>query len=260
MNKIHRFNKLIIWLVLFLVLETSVYLVLTDNNALSDFYRWFHWIIDFIICLFFLYDFFWLRMKASSSKLKFFTFNFIDFIASIPELAFIFFYLFFVFLFNPDLKVEDVFEGASGLRYLKVILVFRIMRLGKAGALFLKSSLKERGWTLRLAVQLSFMILFLSSIGLYYLEQGKNEFFATFWDCFWWSAYTMATIGYEGANMPVTDIGKVWSLVLCGTGIALIGVFTATVVDLFIADEGINERLDKIEEKIDNLTKNIDKK
>ena len=105
--------------------------------------------------------------------------------------------------------------------------------------------------------------MFFCALGLFYIEgldQNGDPFFNSFKNCLWWCAYTMATIGYEGVEMPFTIAGKTWALVLVGTGIALIGVFTATLVDLFIGDEETKKRLDKIEANIDNLTKNIDKK
>jgi len=279
-NKVSKFDKIIVWLIAILIIETSIWYYIMDLNISSPFYNKFHYIFDLIICTFFLYDFFWLRLKKSNNKLSFFTFNFLDFIASLPELLFVFVATIViplppeassiipgasvVFMNNPDLieLKEQASVNAVGLRFVKILLVFRIFRLGKGMIYFLKSSLKRKGWTLRLAAQLSIMVMFVSSVGLFLLEGARdpNSHFSNFADCFWWSAYTMATIGYEGAEMPVTVLGQLLSLILCGVGIALIGVFTATIVDLFVEDDKTNKRLDDIEAKIDNIVDKIDKK
>jgi len=262
-NKVSKFDKIIVWLISILILETSIWYYITDLNVSSPFYNKFHYIFDLIICSFFLYDFFWLRFKKSNNKLRFFTFNFLDFIASLPEILFVCLAWFIIFIKNPDLieLKEQAWETPVGLRFFKILLIFRIFRLGKVMIHFVKSSLKKKGWTLRLAAQLSIMVMFVSSIVLYLYEgRDPDSHFSTFADCFWWSAYTMATIGYEGADMPVTFLGKLFSLILCGVGIALIGVFTATVVDLFVEDDKTNKRLDNIESKIDNIVDKIDKK
>lgn len=78
-------------------------------------------------------------------------------------------------------------------------------------------------------------------------------------DALWWAATTVTTVGY-GDRFPVTGQGRVAAVVLMLTGIALIGVVTASVAAWFIrtfggdtTNDGVSrseliERLDRLEQ------------
>ena len=78
--------------------------------------------------------------------------------------------------------------------------------------------------------------------------------FASLFDSLWWSVITLTTVGY-GDIVPITPEGKVFSILLIGMGIGLIGTFTGYITDFFIQDEEINERLIRIEDKLDRFIK-----
>ena len=55
----------------------------------------------------------------------------------------------------------------------------------------------------------------------------------------------------------MTSEGKMFTMILVAGGIVLIGSFTAMVVDYFIKDDEISDRLTKIEEKVDEILRKM---
>ena len=96
----------------------------------------------------------------------------------------------------------------------------------------------------------------MTSLSIYILEKDINPYFETFEDAFWWSLFTLSTIGYADV-LPITSEGKMFTMILVAGGIVLIGSFTAMIVDYFIKDEEINERLNRIENKVDKILKKL---
>lgn len=87
----------------------------------------------------------------------------------------------------------------------------------------------------------------------------------TFGQALWWAPVTMFTVGY-GDEVPVTTAGRLVAVVLMVTGVALIGVVTASVASWFIAanrmtrelatppgEIELRDRLAQLEAKIDVL-------
>jgi len=60
------------------------------------------------------------------------------------------------------------------------------------------------------------------------VERGRGGNIASFGDALWWAATTMTTVGY-GDRYPVTGQGRLIAVALMLSGIALLGVVTATV-------------------------------
>lgn len=72
------------------------------------------------------------------------------------------------------------------------------------------------------------MILFVASLAILDAERGRDGAnIESFGDAFWWAATTVTTVGY-GDRFPVTGTGRAIAAGLMLSGIALIGVVTAT--------------------------------
>jgi len=77
-------------------------------------------------------------------------------------------------------------------------------------------------------------------------------------DALWWAAVTTTTVGY-GDVSPVTGEGRLIAVVLMLVGIAVVGVFTATLASFFFEQDKTTElarlegRLREIESKLDRL-------
>ena len=73
----------------------------------------------------------------------------------------------------------------------------------------------------------------LISIVFYYVEVVKNPKIITYMDALWWGFATATTTGY-GDITPVTITGKIISIVLMLTGLALFGMFTALFAEVVL--------------------------
>ena len=215
-------EKLILVLSIYVVLElyiSSIYQF--SKPTLVLFER-----IDFAICLIFLTDFFYYLYKSENKKI-FLKGHWIDFISSIP--------------FVGVLRIG---------RFVRIVRVFRLIRSGKV---FYEYINKNKSYsTLQVILMLTGLLILLSSISVFTIENPVNPEFGSLLDSFWWSVVTLSTVGY-GDVVPITPEGKVFSVMLIGMGIVLIGTLTGFLTDYFIDDEELIERLERIEDKLDRL-------
>lgn len=210
-------------------------------------------IIDNIICIFFLVDFFYTLFTVKSKK-NYLKWGWIDFISSIP---------FFNFT-----------------RFGRIILIIRILRIlfqfkNYRNFIFFIFKNKLRGIFL-IVISSTFIIAVMSALIVLHYEQDlaisniKNAK-----DALWWSFVTITTVGY-GDYVPITDEGRVMSIILMTTGVTLLSSLTAYLGSLFFQEydpvkenmyakherkvimkklEALSNKLDSIEKKInDNKT------
>ena len=93
------------------------------------------------------------------------------------------------------------------------------------------------------------LVLFVASLAVLDAERdhpGAN--ITTFGDALWWAATTVTTVGY-GDHYPVTLAGRAVAAGLMLSGIALIGVVTATFASWLI------ERVQEVEEAAQTATR-----
>ena len=106
------------------------------------------------------------------------------------------------------------------------------------------------------------VVISLGAVSIYSVEHGHNNSIQSIGDAFWWAIVTTTTVGY-GDVSPVTVEGRFIAVALMAVGIGFIGVFTATITSFFLeprrSDEedkkSIEERLARIESKLDELTR-----
>lgn len=67
----------------------------------------------------------------------------------------------------------------------------------------------------------------------YFVEKDHNPAVNRFIDAVWWSFTTATTTGY-GNITPVTDFGKILSIILMITGLTLFAMFTALFADMML--------------------------
>ena len=135
-------------------------------------------------------------------------------------------------------------------RFVRIIRIFRLVRSGKV---FYEYINKNKSYsTLQTILILTGLLIILSSISVFTIEHPVNPEFGALLDSFWWSVVTLSTVGY-GDVVPVTPEGKVFSVILIGMGIVLIGTLTGFLTDYFIDDEELIARLERIEDKLDRL-------
>tara|TARA_B100001123_G_C15254183_1_gene1003994 strand:+ start:741 stop:1130 length:390 start_codon:yes stop_codon:yes gene_type:complete len=106
--------------------------------------------------------------------------------------------------------------------------------------------------TLQMILILTGLLILLSSISVFTIENPVNPEFVSLLDSFWWSVLTLSTVGY-GDVVPIIPEGKVFSVILIGMGIVLIGTLIRFLTDYFIDDEEVIDRLERIKYKLDKL-------
>lgn len=75
---------------------------------------------------------------------------------------------------------------------------------------------------------------------------GSN--IATYGDALWWAMETITTVGY-GDHHPVTTAGRVVAGGLMVTGLAMVGMITATIVTWFFAELDVTREVREIEQE-----------
>jgi voltage-gated potassium channel len=155
-----------------------------------------------------------LRIYSASSRVKFFFsfFGLIDLIAILP------FYL----TLGMDLK------SLRAIRLFRILRLFKFLRYGNTMEKIKKSfnSIKRELFLFTLA---TLMLLYFSSIGIYYFEnEAQPEVFASIFDAMWWSVATLTTVGY-GDVYPITNGGKIFASVIVFIGLGLVAIPTGLI-------------------------------
>jgi voltage-gated potassium channel len=149
------------------------------------------------------------RVVVAENKLKFiFSFyGLIDLLAVIP------FYL----ATSVDLRTLRL------LRLLRLIRILKMIRYNKAINRFGRA-LAETKEELVIFTFAAFIMLFLSSVGIYHFEhEAQPNSYRTIFDCLWWSVATLTTVGY-GDIYPITVGGKIFTFCILLLGLGLIAV------------------------------------
>ncbi len=196
-----------------LVLFFSVFSIIILTYSLflpvhSEIYRLL-WYFDFVLCLFFLYDFF-KQLYETKNKFKYlYTSGWLDLISSIP-----------------------VISEMRWVRFLRIVRIFRIINtIGSFKSIiqFVKQELKRSIFGLIIFLQIT--ILFSTMILVLYIEKDVGNI-NTAEDTIWWAFITITTVGY-GDLYPVTNIGRFLAVILIFTGIFSFGAVITYLSNLF---------------------------
>jgi voltage-gated potassium channel len=167
-----------------------------------------------------------------------------------------------IIVLSPPFLVPQVLQGTRAVRALRVLRLLRFVRAAAVAAMGLRlagDALKHRRF--HYVVLATTVVVSLGAIGIFAVEHESNHAIQSIGDAFWWSVVTTTTVGY-GDVSPVTGEGRLIAVGLMIVGIGFIGVFTATVTSFFFDQErsvettALEERLDRIEAKLDALTTN----
>jgi voltage-gated potassium channel len=96
---------------------------------------------------------------------------------------------------------------------------------------------------------------------LFYISEPAVN---TYGDGIWWALVTITTVGY-GDITPLTNLGRIIASSLMVMGIGFIATITAAVSSYFITSfsdkeitiNELGEKLDKLEQEIKNLKKDL---
>lgn len=148
------------------------------------------------------------------------------------------------------------------LRLLRLLTLLNVLQR-TAGAAF-------RGSVVVYVAGASVLLVFVAALAVLDVERSAPDANLTgFGDALWWAFVTMTTVGY-GDYAPVTGTGRLIAAVLMLSGIALLGVVTATlaswIVERISAQEqgsqaatqaeitALSVQLDQLQETLDRRT------
>lgn len=135
-------------------------------------------------------------------------------------------------LISPEFKLLRL------TRLLKTVRLLKLFRYSDKVALFLKVLKKERDVLLTVLV-IALFYIFITALIMFNAEPHINpdtgkETFHSFFDALYWATVTLTTVGY-GDLCPVTDLGRVVSMLSSLFGVAIIalpsGVITASYLE-----------------------------
>ena len=118
--------------------------------------------------------------------------------------------------------------GVDGrpLRAFRLVRVFRIFKLARYSDAFERIRLAwwEAKEELIFAMTSSLIVIYISSVFIYYFERGAQpDVFGSVPDALWWAVVTFTTVGY-GDITPITNGGKIFSFVLLMTALVMVGI------------------------------------
>lgn len=209
------FSVIITGLILFSVVTFSME-TLPDLSARQR--QWLRYAEYVIVSLFTLE--YIIRIYLARDKLKF-IFSFygvVDLVAILP----------FFLAFTVDLTT---------LRLLRLLRLARLIKLARYNTAFHRFTralymAKEELVIFTLA---SFVLLYLSAVGIYHFEHAAQpDVFRSIFDSLWWSVATLTTVGY-GDIYPITLGGKMFTFCVLMIGLGLIAVPTGIVASALSA-------------------------
>jgi len=150
-----------------------------------------------------------LRIFAAANPLKYiFSFyGIIDLLAILP------FYL------NSALD----WRALRSFRILRLVRALKLIRYNRALERFAVAARMVREEIILFFI-VSFIVLYLTSAGIYYFEnEAQPEAFASIFHSLWWAIVTLTTVGY-GDVYPVTVGGKIFTFFVLVIGVGIVTV------------------------------------
>ena len=135
-------------------------------------------------------------------------------------------------LLSPTFKVVRV------SRLLKILRVIKVVRYYEPLEIIL-AVIRRQSKILWTVFSLAVFYIFITALIMFNAEEDINPetgryLFGTFFDAFYWAACTLTTVGY-GDLYPISDVGRVISIISSMVGIAIIalpsGIVTAGYLD-----------------------------
>ncbi|MCX8172265.1 MAG: potassium channel family protein [Archaeoglobaceae archaeon] len=186
------------------------------------------YLLDFLIALFLLYDY---GLRVKRGGLGYAVLNSYEIIAYIPVII--------ISIFLPP-------------SYGAILRALRILRFIALGIRLMREIQSRSAKLLGSALILLFLAIFLGATSFYFAESELQNL--SFFDCLYWSVITITTAGY-GDIVPKTVIGRLIAMIVVLMGVAVVALFTASIVSIALAEKESNLRKD-----LEELIKKHEKK
>lgn len=138
------------------------------------------------------------------------------------------------------LAILPLYRPLRIFRIFVLFRVFKLLRYSKNINEFFKVLGYKKFEFITLLILLIFLVL-ISSILIYLFEYEKNPNINSLIDSLYWSVVTISTVGY-GDISPITDEGKIISMIIIFGGVAIVTFITSITVSLF--SQKLNELRD----------------
>ncbi len=168
---------------------------------------------------------------------------FLDWVETVTILIFTLEYLFRVWVSKKTFRYVFSFYGIidlisflpyylmlavdlRSLRTLRFIRLFRILKLARFSSAMqrFQKAIKLAKEEIILFLFATLIVLYLSSVGIYYFENdAQPEAFASVFHSLWWSVATLTTVGY-GDVYPITVGGKIFTFIILMVGLGIVGI------------------------------------
>lgn len=166
----------------------------------------------------------------------------------------------------PPFLVPESFEGILAIRAVRLVRLLRIVRAMAVATIGLREAAQAlRTRRFHFVALATAVVVCVGALGILAEERGHNPSIRTFADALWWAVVTATTVGY-GDVSPTTSEGRLIAVALMLVGIGFIGALTATITSYFVETSAptepmkdIEERLARIEAKLDSLTRERDR-
>jgi voltage-gated potassium channel len=117
------------------------------------------------------------------------------------------------------------------LRFFVLFRIFKLLRYTKSINQFVDVLANKRFELLTLLFILLFVVV-VSGVAIYVFEEELNPNIDSLFDALYWALVTISTVGY-GDISPVTTYGRIISIVIIISGIAMISFATSVIVSAF---------------------------
>ena len=195
------------------ILILAIQTIYTASSRISNAFQY----IDNVICLVFFTDFIW-NLFRTRPFWKYLRWGWLDLLSSIPMF--------------PILRLT---------RFIRIARIIKVFRVARASKHVLKFTLHNKARNVLSTVAIcSFVLMIFATIGISIVEptMPKNG-------TFWWTLFTLI-MGEYGDFLPLTPEGRIITILLMISGMALFGTFTAYLASIFLEEEQIDdERRDK---------------
>ena len=203
------FDSLIQILILLSLISFSIETLPDLSNNIKEWLRYFEifsviiFSVEYVLRI-------WVSKKPLSYIFSFY--GIIDVLAILP----------FYFVVVLDLRFLRAF------RILRIFRALKIVRYSKAVNRF-RIAFKVMKEEFILFMVCSFILLFITSAGIYYFErEAQPEVFKSIFHSAWWSIVTLTTVGY-GDVYPVTTGGRIFTSFVLVIGVGVVGATSGLI-------------------------------
>ena len=138
-------------------------------------------------------------------------------------------------------------SGAIAFRMFRIVRIFRLFRINSYydNLNVITEVITSKGQQLVSSVFIIVVLMIASSLCMYSLEHdAQPHVFTNAFSGIWWAVSTLLTVGY-GDIYPITDVGKVFSIIITFLGVGMVaiptGIISAGFVDQYSRIKRISE-------------------